>query len=266
VVFDQVLTDTAAYADVVLPATTFLEHTDIRVSYGSYVVGGVRPVVTPAGEARSNPAVFGALGRAMGFSDDAFEWDEPAVLRHVAAALRLEGTAADIDVLSAGRCQSHRSPAFRPVQFKDVYPRTADHKIDLCPDVLGAEPYTYRSVEDTYSLALVSPASSKLITSTLGEFNLPKFWATINPADAELRGVSHGDRVRVFNDLGEVVCEARVSDAVRPGVVSMPKGVWRHASENGCTSTALCPATVNVVAGGACFNDARVEVEGGSGE
>ena len=66
---------------------------------------------------------------------------------------------------------------------------------------------------------------------------------------------------RAFNGLGEVVCEARVSDRVRSGVVSMPKGAWSRASVNGASSTALCPDDLQVVGDGACFNDARVEVE-----
>ena len=78
--------------------------------------------------------------------------------------------------------------------------------------------------------------------------------------DASAREIDDGDEVRVFNDLGAVICRAAVRSSVRPGVVSMPKGAWRRSSRNGATSTALCPADVNVVAGGACFNDARVEI------
>ncbi len=83
---------------------------------------------------------------------------------------------------------------------------------------------------------------------------------TIHTVDASEREINDGDEVRVFNDLGEVICRVAVRLSVRPGVVSMPKGAWRKSSRNGATSTALCPADVNVVAGGACFNDARVEI------
>jgi len=267
VVFDQVMTDTARYADILLPATTFLEHRDIRVSYGSYVIGGVMPVVDPAGEARSNQAVFAELGRAMEFDDDAFHWDERTAFERFAETLSLEGATPDVEALYAGRTQNHSAPAFRPVQFRDVYPRTPDGAIDLCPDALGPEPYSYKFPgEGPYPLSLISPATSKLVSSTLGEFNFPKLWVALNSLDAAERGISNGDSVKVFNQLGEVLCEARVTDAVRPGVASIPKGAWRHSSENGFTSTALCPATVNVVAGGACYNDAMVEVERGSRE
>jgi anaerobic selenocysteine-containing dehydrogenase len=100
-----------------------------------------------------------------------------------------------------------------------------------------------------------------MINSTLGESNYPRLSVGLHPRDAEARGIQAGDQVRVFNHLGEVDCVATINERLRPGVVAMPKGAWRHASLNGETSTALCPDHVNVVGGGACFNDARVEVE-----
>jgi anaerobic selenocysteine-containing dehydrogenase len=262
VVFEQVMTDTAAFADIVLPATTFLEHWDLKVSYGSYVVGGVKPTMEALGDARSNHWVFGALGRAMGFSDEAFQWDEETAFERATHALSLEGEPADVELLRAGRTQAHRLPAFCPVQFEGVFPRTPDGKVDLCPSVLGGQPYAYRAVDGkTFPLALLSPATSRLTTSTFGESSLRELTVLIHPDDAGSRAVGDGDEVRVFNELGEVICRARVSASVRPGVLSMPKGAWRRSSGNGLTSTALCPADTNVVAGGACFNDARVELE-----
>jgi anaerobic selenocysteine-containing dehydrogenase len=261
VVFEQVMTDTAAFADIVLPATTFLEHRDVRIGYGSYVVGGVRPVVSPVGEARSNPDVFAALGRAMGFSDEAFRWDAETAFRKAVGRLSLSGRAADAELLAAGRVQRHDFPGETPVQFETVHPRTPDGKVQLTPATLGASPYGYKTLASDYPLTLISPATSKLISSTLGEFNFDTLWALIHPADAASRGIADGARVRVFNELGDVLCDARVRDTIRPGVVCIPKGAWRKSSGNGMTATALCPAHVGDVAGGACFNDARVEVE-----
>jgi len=100
-----------------------------------------------------------------------------------------------------------------------------------------------------------------MISSTMGEFNYPELRLKIHPRDAQARNIGDGDEIRVYNELGEVICRALVSDRVREGVVSLPKGAWRKSSRNGRTSTALCPAHVNEVGGGACFNDARVEVE-----
>jgi len=140
-------------------------------------------------------------------------------------------------------------------------PRTSDGKIHLSPPQLGPRPYRYESAEDTkYPLALISPANNKMVSSTLGEFNYPVLEVSVHPTDAEARCIADGATVRVFNDLGEVVCRVRVDARLREGVVSMPKGAWRKSSMNGKTSTALCPTHVNVVGGGACFNDARVEI------
>lgn len=262
VVFEQVMTDTAKYADILLPATTFLEHHDIRCSYGSYVVGGTQPAIPAVGEAKSNVEVFAALGRAMGWRDEPFFWDAQTCLHKVAQALTLNGRPAEVALLATGRIQGYDFPGPTPIQFKTVFPLTPDGRIHLTPPVLGKTPFRFQpATSERFPLALISPASSKMISSTLGEFNYPELRLTLHPADAESRNIVDGDEVRVFNELGEVICRARVSERIRPGVVILPKGAWRKASKNGLTATALCPAEVNEVAGGACFNDARVEVE-----
>jgi len=100
-----------------------------------------------------------------------------------------------------------------------------------------------------------------MISSTMGEFNYDELFAEISPVDAASRGLADGDTVRVFNELGEVVVRVKISSRIRPGVVSMNKGAWMKATKNGRTAAALCPQTVEPVAGGACYNDARVQVE-----
>ena len=94
----------------------------------------------------------------------------------------------------------------------------------------------------------------------MGEFNLDVLRVTLHPDDAAARALANGDRVRVFNQRGDVHCHLAVSDRVRPGVASMPKGAWSRSSINGATSVALCPDDAQVVGDAACFNDARVEV------
>ena len=83
----------------------------------------------------------------------------------------------------------------------------------------------------------------------------------MNPADAEQRGLKDGDSVRVLNDLGEVRCNLQVGSWIRPGTVMLPKGLWRKHTANGYTANALAPDTLTDLGGGACFNDARVQVE-----
>lgn len=263
VVHEQVMTDTARWADLVLPAATFLEGTDLRVSYGDYVAGGIRPLIDPVGESRTNMQLFAELGqrvgRRLGFADEAFTWDDAELLRRVAAALELDGEPAS-DAVAAGRRQSYDFSGAPPVQLDTVRPRTADGKIHLTPARLGPEPYRWLEPADHYPLAMISAASSRLINSTFGESSISTLRVDLHPNDAASRGIESGASVRVFNDLGEVHCKARLSSKVRPGVVAIPKGAWRRSSLNGATSTALCPDDGQVVGDAACFNDARVDV------
>ena len=262
VVHEQVMTDTARYADILLPAVTFLEQHEIKRSYGSYIVGGVQPAIEPCGEAKPNEWVFAQLGRAMGFADEPFGWDTPTCMRKVAEALSLSGQPCEPALMMNGDVQGFRFPGGGPVQFGDVKPLTSDGKAHLTPPALGPAPFQYQSVnQEIFPLALVSASNNKLISSTLGEFNYPELWVTLNPADAAARGIAERDEVRIFNTLGEVRCRARISERMRDGVCGLPKGAWRSSSRNGQTATALCPQEVNAVGGGACFNDARVEVE-----
>ncbi len=262
VVHEQVMTDTARYADILLPAVTFLEQHEIKRSYGSYIVGGVQPAIEACGEARPNEWVFARLGRAMGFSDEPFGWDTATSMRKVADALSLSGRPCDPAPVMQGDIHGYRFSGGGPVQFENVRPLTPDGRAHLTPPALGSAPFQYQPVsQDRFPLALVSASNNKMISSTLGEFNYPELWLTLNPADAVARGILDLDEVRVFNDLGEVRCRARISDRMRDGICGLPKGAWRSSSRNGQTSTALCPQHVNDVAGGACFNDARVQVE-----
>ena len=113
----------------------------------------------------------------------------------------------------------------------------------------------------TYPLALISPASEHTISSTLGEHRPGIVKLKMHPEDARARSIADGDSIRIFNELGEVQCEATVSPEVRPGTVSLPKGLWARSTYNGATANALVPDTLTDIAGGAGCNDARVQVE-----
>jgi len=198
----------------------------------------------------------------MGWAHAPFFWDTDTYMQKVAEVLPLDRQKANLSILATGKSQRFDFPGPTPIQFQTTFPRTPDGKIHLTPSVLGKSPFQYRPVTKAgFPLMLISPSNNKMITSTLGEFNYPELWLDMHPADAAARQIADGDTVRVFNELGEVVCRARVSARMREGVVSMPKGAWRKSSLNSYTSTALCPADVNEVGGGACFNDARVEAE-----
>lgn len=257
VVFEQVATDTVPWADIVLPATTFLEHRDLRVGYGSYTAGGMQPVLSRRGEARPNVEVFAELGRRMGFTEPIFTWNEDTATREVAERFRIAGNPLDAEHVINGGHQAYDFPGPRPVQFVTALPLTPDGLIDLVPAALGAEPYEFLPPDP--GLALVSPGSGRWISSSFGQLG-PELTLTLHPVDAAARGLASGATVRVWNELGEVVCRLEVSSRTRPGVAVMPKGAWRRSTKNGATATALAASELEPVAGGACFNDARVEV------
>jgi anaerobic selenocysteine-containing dehydrogenase len=261
VVFEQVMTDTALYADVVLPATTFLEGYDFARAYGPIHLELARPVVDAVGEARSNADVFGELAARLDVGTEGDPTGELDLLVQVLDAL--PGT-----IGANLRDGTRPLPPFgeAPVQFVDVFPNTPNRRIQLFPEALdaGAPAGLYRYQPDPgtdrYPLALISPASERTISSTLGELPRPDVKLTMNPQDAAARGLLDNDLVRVFNDMGEVHCTLQIAPTIRPGTVSLPKGLWRRSTRNGMTGTALVPDTLTDLGGGACFNDARVQV------
>ena len=261
VVFDQVMTDTARWADVVLPATTFLEQYDLALSYGHGAVQLVQPVIEPAGESRPNVEVFADLAARLGIEIGELLQSDTGTLMHVADALPDD---AGRELLNRGITRGSAPAA--PVQFVDVFPRTADGRVDLLPAALeDAAPlglYRFRPepAPDRYPLALVSPASDKTVSSTLGELRTRQVRLQIHPRDAEARDLATGDVARVFNAEGEIHCAVGVNPDVKPGVVSLPKGLWRRNTMNGCTANALVSDDLTDLGDGACFNDARVEV------
>jgi anaerobic selenocysteine-containing dehydrogenase len=258
VVFDQVFTDTARYADVILPATTFLENYDIAKSYGPITLQLVRPVIEPVGESRPNPEVFADLAERLGVGCAEEEID--TLLRVAGRLPETIGT----ELMERGAVTPPHDGA--PVQFVDEFPRTADRKVHLFPAELDHQApaglYGYREDPgtDRYPLALISPASEKTVSSMLGELRQRAAMLQMHPLDAAARGLSPDDPVRVFNDLGEVQVPLAVNKDMRPGTVSLPKGLWRKSTYNGSTSNALVADSLTDLGAGACFNDARVEV------
>jgi anaerobic selenocysteine-containing dehydrogenase len=267
VVFDQVLTDTARYADVVLPATTFLEHGELSRGYGAMVLNRMRPVIAPVGEARSNPEVFGALCRLLDLSRP----DEPQTAGEIADAILADHPRPGPIRAALDRDGMAEPPVVREsgklVQFEDIFPATPDRKVNLFPGALDAETpsglYRFRPDPATprHPLALISPATARAVSSTLAQLDRREAALEMHPDDAAARGIVEGDGVRVYNELGEVRCAAAISGDLRPGVVCLPKGLWSRHTRSGTTANALCPDSLTDFAGGACFNDARVEVE-----
>jgi anaerobic selenocysteine-containing dehydrogenase len=261
VVFEQVMNDTAMYADVVLPATTFLEGYDFAKAYGPIHMTLGRPVIDAVGEARSNADVFGELASRLNLLKE----EEPAGELDLLVKV-LDGLPGSVGADLRADVAPTAPGGNRPVQFVDVFPNTPGRKVNLFPAEYDAEApmglYAFQPdpATDKYPLALISPSSERTINSTLGQLPRSDVKLVMHPDDAQARGLSDGDLVRIFNDLGEVHCELDVEARIRPGTVSLPKGLWRRSTRNGATATALVPDALTDIAGGACFNDARVQV------
>jgi anaerobic selenocysteine-containing dehydrogenase len=242
VVHEQVMTDTARYADVVLPATTHFESADLVSAYGAFVVQHNHAVIDAVGESKSNAEFFAELARRFDI--------------HVEADPRLMLAAVSPDRLVG----EPRKPG-TTVQMVDVFPGHEDRRFHLVPPMYDELP-----VPASYPLRLISPASNKLINSMFGERHTEAPKVQMNPDDASIRAIVDGQQVQMFNELGSIDLVVSVTDEVRSGVVVVPKGFWIHSFGSGDRGlNALIPRGVEPLAGGACFNDAYVEVRS-SGE
>jgi anaerobic selenocysteine-containing dehydrogenase len=262
VVHDQVMTDTAMLADLVLPATSFLEHRELRRGYGAMRMYDSRAVAKPAGQARSNHQLFAALLERLALVREGDAMTEDATVQAIfdsapeGAELRGQLDRAGVAVPPAGDA---------PVSFVDVFPGTPNRRIQLVPADLDEEArglYRYKPnpAPAHFPLALISPAMATQISSTFGELRSKPGQLELSPGDAAARGIRDGAPVRVWNDLGEVRCVARVASEVRDGVVVLAKGLWRKHTRNGLTSNALIGEGLADLGGQATWNDARVEV------
>ena len=234
VVHEQVWTDTCDHADLVLPATTFLEHRDLTRSYGGYELQWSEPVIGPVGEARPNHAVFSELARAMGFQDPELRADEAAI--------------AGSFVPDLGELRERLIRPFpRPALFQDRFPSRG--YVDLAAPP-GPPRYRPPVADAELPLILISPASDKAISSQLFEL-VPEQSAKllVAPVEAERRGLKEGDRVRIRNSFGQVEVWLGISPDLRAGVASLPKGLWRRMTLNGWTANALVPDHVDAIGG-----------------
>ncbi len=248
VVHEQVMTDTASLADIVLPATTYFESgRDVAVGYGAYAASPIHPVIPAVGESWTNAEVAEGLADRLGLDGYAIDQVPPPPVPDGPVRTRPPGVVQfgapgepGTTVPDGGRARLVLGPGSDRVPV---------HR-ELDP---AAAP-------DRHPLTLLSPATTRTINSIFGEYDPPRPVVTLHPEDAAARGVADGDRVRVFNDRAEIRLPAVVDASVRPGVVVIPKGLWRRHVESGLTANALVSDEVEVTVGGALFNDARVEI------
>jgi anaerobic selenocysteine-containing dehydrogenase len=264
VVLEHFLTDTARYADVVLPATTQVEHVDLVPSWGHTYITYNRPAIEPVGEALPNTEIFRRLAAAMGFDDPAFADSDEELVRAAVAGARWPLAGVDYEELrTVGWVQADLPEDFRP--FADGNFGTPSGRLRLWSDDLppGFEP----PPGDDEPLALMTAKSAHhFLNSTYA--NLPRHLAgegepllDLHPDDAADRDIAAGDVVRVHNARGEVTARARIGDFVGRGVVALPSGWWATRSPGGTAANELTTDELTDRGGGGAFHSARVEVE-----
>jgi anaerobic selenocysteine-containing dehydrogenase len=265
VVLEHFMTDTADMADLVLPATTQLEHLDVHRSYGHTWALVNHPAIAPLGEALPNTEIFRRLARRMGFQEACFEDSDEQIAR---AAFRPE--AVDFDELARTGWVHLRVPE-RPFA-QGGFP-TADGRAVVDAPGLGVPDHlpNRESVQSSpqlaarYPLAMISPPARHFLNSTFvnvrslraieGEPRLE-----IHPDDAHARGLEDGQVVEVYNDRGRHRCRAAVSTRARPGVVVGLGIWWRKLGMDGTNVNELTSQALTDIGRAPTFYDCLVEV------
>ncbi len=270
VVLEQFQNDTANFADILLPATTFLEHTDLYRSYGHYYVQLARPVVDPPGEARSNVWVFRELALRMGFEDPCFRDSEDDMIRQTLASDHpfLQGISLD-RLEREHSVRLNLSPEGSPfLPFAEGF-GTASGKCELDAASLDYVPPRESRLGDAaarkrFPLELITSKLDDTMNSTFGnreENDAACSVLHLHPLDAQARGIQTGDRVRTFNDRGSLLLKAQVGSMVGTGVVRLPAVRWTKSSPDGRGPNALTSDQLTDMGGGPVFYSCLVEVE-----
>ena len=279
VVHEQLMTDTARYADVLFPATTHFEHTDLYSSFWHLYLNMAQPVVERLGESKPNIEFFALLARAMGFDDPCFDDSAEDIITQAIdnpANPFLNGMT--LDRLKQGGPVRLAVERPHPAYADGVFP-TPSGKIELesrrmasagldglpahSPLIEGGD--GEHQPEGQYRLVFITPPNHFFLNSSYA--NMPSTIRSegeprieLHADDALARGIGEGDLVRVFNDRGEVHLTARVSDNVRPGVVVSQGLWWGKHSPDGRGVNATTPQRLSDLGGGATFFSNLVEV------
>ena len=253
--FDLTMTDSMAYADIVLPACSSMEYGDVYKAYGHTVLQRSDAVIPAVAESRPNTQVFRQLAEVFGFDDPEFQESDEQML--AAAVKPLPAIGKSID----GRLRKQSNSAFRgvkpnaPIGRAMLFNQAEEQRAGL-----GVP--KYQPLKQTGEFTLVSPSSDKRINSTLGgsQANNEVYQVEMNQDDANAKGLVNGEKVVLSNDQAQVVLHLLLSDKVKSGLLYVPKGAWFASSESGLSINALIPGHKADMADGACYNDAQVNI------
>jgi anaerobic selenocysteine-containing dehydrogenase len=267
VVLEHFRTDTADYADILLPATTQLEHWDVHLAYGHTDVLLNRPAIVPLGEAKPNTQIFRELAARMGFAEPCFADDDPALCAaaygdKIDLGELMERGFATLPLPDAPFADGgFPTPSGKCEFFSE---RLARQGMDGLPDHVPNHEAAGSSPR--YPLAMISPPARNFLNSSfvnvdsLREIEVEPV-LEIHTADAAARGIASGAVVRVFNDRGEYRCKAQVCARARPGVVNGLGVWWRKFGLAGTNVNQLTSQKLTDMGRGPVFYDCLVEVE-----
>jgi anaerobic selenocysteine-containing dehydrogenase len=258
VVLEQFMTDTAAHADVVLPATTQLEHADVLFSWGHHYLTWNEPAIEPLAEAKPNTETFRRLAERLGLDDPCFRDSDAELLDQLLTGFEENGLRergwTKID-LGQGPTP-HAEGGFGTETGRAMLHARYEPPAEVADEALA----------ERFPLALITPKTHLFLNSTFANQDRqhsaqPRPEVVVSPGDAAARGIGDGDEVRVFNDRGAFLCGARVSDDARPGVLVAPMGWWNRDYDGGRSAQATTSDLLTDKGHAPTFNDNRVELE-----
>lgn len=266
VVSDVFPTDTTDYADIILPAASFLESNDLFASYFNHSLSAQVKITEPTGESLPNSEIFRRLSRAMGFEESLLYESDDKVITNVLAGT---GTGETFSSLSAKGTVSMGDTA--AIQFTDLQFPTSDGRIHIASpeaqaDGLPLIPEPHADIRPTNGLLrLLSPASPWLLNDSFGnddkiEVQLGEASVALNPEDAAARGLNNGQTVALHNQTGRLEVKLRLDEGVPKGVALSPKGRWPKRQSDSANVNVLNPGEKSDMGESTCVHSVEVEV------
>jgi len=252
---DHTLTDSVAYADIVLPAATSMENTDLYKAYGHAHLQLAKPVIQPVGLSKPNTQIFRELAEVFAFEDPEFKQSDQELLELITNDIPDLNRSCDLSKHTKAkvvfRTTSPDTPTTKAMLFDPVEQQRAELGIPA-----------FKTLSNQRRFTLISPSSDKRTNSTFGgtKANSCRPEVEVNYQDAMELGLSDGDRVKLVNEFAELELILKLSEDIRPGIASVDKGAWLQDNPAGLSVNALIPGHKSDMADGACYNDCQVDI------